>query len=116
MVGSHWDFHRFLRTAKYALRNTRGTEIPNHNTSRGNMVVTGTARDDLVLYMRRFSLKKTMNVIPGNKRAVKMIANFHCYLAPLISRSLILGCNISSHGFQDCEDQDDRLQQAATVC
>ena len=28
----------------------------------------------------------------------------------------MLGCLISSHGTHECEDQHDRLQQAATVC
>ena len=71
----------FPQTAKDALRNSKGTEIPNHNTCRRNMVVKSTARDDLVLEMRRLSQKKKVNVIPGNKRAVKMTDNFHYYRA-----------------------------------
>ena len=37
-------------------------------------------------------------------------------LALLILDLWYLGCNISSHGTHECIDQDDRLQQADTVC
>ena len=52
------------------------------------MVLIGTL-DVLVPKMRKFSMKKTMKVITGNKRVVKMIAISTAILAPLNSRSLI---------------------------
>ena len=62
-------------------------------------------------------MKRTMNVILGNKRAVKMIVNFDCF--SFFSEFQIfdnLGCTFSSHGTYEYEDQDDRLWLAATVC
>ena len=47
MVGLYWEVHRSPRTAKYVPRNPRGTEIPNHWMSREDMVVNGTAPDEM---------------------------------------------------------------------
>ena len=54
-------------------------------------------------------MKKNDERDPGNNRAVKKIVNFHRILAPLNSRSLIFGWNISSQGTHKYEDHDDRL-------
>ena len=60
-------------------RNTRGTEIQNYRTSRGNMVVKDTGADDLVSKWGGLVWRKRWMGTRENKRVVQMIVNFHCH-------------------------------------
>ena len=46
MDGVHWELYWFRRTAKYVLKESKGTENMNIRTSRENKVIKGIATDD----------------------------------------------------------------------
>ena len=61
-------------------------------------------------------MKNTMNVSPGNNRAVKMVVNFHCLSGSIEVLCLRFWLKASSHGTHEYEDQNDRFLQVTTVC
>jgi hypothetical protein len=59
---------------------TSGTEMPNQRSTSVNMVVNGTALEDLSLQRIAFRTKNMTKTTPGNITAILMVIFFHLKL------------------------------------
>jgi hypothetical protein len=58
---------------KYAPRNVRGTDMPNHRPRRASRVVNGTAAEELFAHKTRFKMKKSPKTTLKKKHPLKNI-------------------------------------------
>lgn len=65
-----------LRNPKKEPKKTKGTETPNQRHNIANIVVKGTAPDDLCPQISRLRMKKIPKKMPGYKKAVNKVICF----------------------------------------